>query len=146
MNIIYKEYITRPSLDSIFVFEFQSIMSLKTISWQNINSNTKYLEFITWREVIARKEEIRPDLKFCLDKLGLFNKHINLNLDDGPIFNYFSLTFTQLTEFNSIESFKHTYKSLENLFSTRKKDLEICFNTRNEELWIDGQRVPLINL
>lgn len=148
MNIIFKEYITRPSLDSIFVFEFEFSNELKFQSWLALSKikPTSYLEFITWREVIARKEEIRPDLKFYLDRLGLFNKHTKFNLDDGPMFNYFSLTFTQVTAFDSIESFEHLYEFWKkNILNTRKKNLEICSNTRNEELWIDGQLVPLVN-
>lgn len=145
MSIIFKECITRPSLDSIFVFEYDQLnIQKQIISWTNFFGpkclSTSYVEFITWREVIGRKEEIRPDIKYFLNKHGLFNEQQNcVDLNKGPTFNYFSLFFTQVTEFPSYEIFIETYESLEYLFNKRKMQTNICSNTRNTELWVDGK-------
>ena len=110
MSVLYKSQITRPSLDDLFFFESMVLRDLSIFFTHPINDKVdigvsgciSYTieEIISWDEIFLRKEELRPDLKYQI-------RSNNLSKDDmvgiGPKFNPFSLTYTELFEYNSWE-------------------------------------------
>ena len=110
MSVLYKSQVTRPSLDDLFFFEsFIALQDLSIFFTCPINDKVDIVsgcisytveEIISWNEIFLRKEELRPDLKYQI-------RSNNLSKDDivgiGPKFNPFSLTYTELFEYNSWE-------------------------------------------
>jgi hypothetical protein len=181
MTTTCKCTITRPSLDSLFVFELDEIIEKispnrrmimidrcpegKTI--EAIHADTvilesklsldspkiilkRYEEFISWDEVIERKNELRPDIRYRLDQLGILDRATNLNsYGEGPNFNPFSLTHTRNAVYETFEDWELHYnyffnqiledrKRYYNYFFKEKDTLESSLNTVHEELYIDG--------
>jgi len=181
MTTTCKCTITRPSLDSLFVFELNEIIEKtspnrrmvmidrcpedRTI--EGIHADTiilesklspdspkiilkRYEEFIYWNEVIVRKNELRPDIRYRLDQLGLLDNIENLNaISEGPNFNPFSLTHTRNAVYETFEDWELNYnyffnqmlegqKLYYNIFFKEKDIFESSLNTVHEELYIDG--------
>jgi hypothetical protein len=161
MTTVCKCTITRPSLDSLFVFEHDTfgfklaslhpdIIFAAHATTVNLESKLspnspkiilhRYEEFITWAELIKRKNELRPDLKYRLDQLGIFNIVTPLDIyGEGPLFNPFSLTHTRNAEYETFEDWQLNYDWVFGI-STDSKSLllEKSLNTVDEELYIDG--------
>lgn len=160
MTTICKCTITRPNLDSLFVFEYNSseliITTLNSELKRNLHASThiresnltptfpkvilhRYEEFITWAELIERKDELRPDLKYMLSQQGLLD--ITTILDtygEGPPFNPFSLTHTRSAEYETFEDWVLNYNWVFEQNTIAKIALETTVNTVDEELYIDG--------
>ena len=166
MTTTCKCTITRPSLDSLFVFEWANF-GLTTYSHiptivdkdvrQALHATSytiqsklfltspkiilhRYEEFITWNEIIERKHELRPDLRYIIEQSeGKFEDQSNI-YGEGPSFNPFSLTHTRNATYETFEDWKLNYDSFS--VNERKEDrlnrLKIVSNTLEEKLYIDG--------
>jgi hypothetical protein len=162
--------ITRPNLDSLFVFELaygfpgcdivmidrhprgRTVEALHADTFilesklsDYLNSDAKiildrYEEFIYWNEVIERKNELRPDIKYRLDQLGILDRSTDLSIyGEGPNFNPFSLTHTRTAKYETFEDWELNYHYVFDNFNTKSKDdLKNLLNTVHEELYIDG--------
>ena len=172
MTTACKCTIIRPSLDSLFVFELTEVESTKISILDNYFSfgsqaNTillesklspnspkiilhRYEEFITWKEILERKNELRPDLKYELDRLGLLDNIENLNaISEGPNFNPFSLTHTRVATYETFDDWllnynwacdmkKNTESKFNELYPNLNRGLDAVSNTVYEKLYIDG--------
>ena len=76
----------------------------------------EYAEFITWDQIFARENELRPDLKLIFNQ----NKYLYpienpLRTRTGPPYNPFSLTLTGRLTYKTFEEFHTCYnKCVEN--------------------------------
>jgi hypothetical protein len=181
MTTTCKCTITRPSLDSLFVFELDEIIekispnrkmimidrcpegrTIEALHADTVILESKlspgspkiilkrYEEFIYWNEVIERKNELRPDIRYRLDQLGLLANIENLNdISEGPNFNPFSLTHTRNAVYETFEDWELNYNYFFNQilegrkryysnFFKEKHTVESSLNTVHEELYIDG--------
>lgn len=162
MTTICKCTITRPSLSSMFVFEFTASefclvsssadlrLSRHSITQERESKLSpgspkiiyhRYEEFISWSEVIDRKNELRPDLKYTLDQLGILDIVKTSDIyGDGPTYNPFSLTHTRNAEYETFEDWQLNYNWVYDLtpISDRVALLAESLNTVDEKLYIDG--------
>ena len=183
MTTVCKCTITRPSLDSLFVFELpvygesypdpEMIIIDKNSGDITIEANyvvkalhadtfilesklslgspkiilQRYEEFISWDELIERKNELRPDIRHRLDHFGILDRTTNLNsYGEGPNFNPFSLTHTRNAVYETFEDWELNYNYynyynyyFNNLNPKNANDrLKNSLNTVQEELYIDG--------
>ena len=116
MTVLYKAQVTRPSLDDLFFFE---LVKSKNIFISPIDDTIKnsfsgcisytFEEMISWDEVFLRKEELRPDLKYQIESNSLTKDDM---IATGPKFNPFSLTYTELVEYNSWEDAMFAYQTM----------------------------------
>ena len=114
MSIIFKSKFTRKSLNHLFALEqdyeiyFGEYLNMKKLHCQ-------IEQLISWSEVFRRKQELRPDLNYYIDT---YNLTIDKMKNYGPSINPFSLTWTELWEYNSwsdaIEDYNHTF-TVENI-------------------------------
>jgi hypothetical protein len=162
---IYKICTTRPNIESLFNFELCAkndylIADEKSLNLSNQSSITtletvlfdqpseiifyRYEEFISWHEIFLRRNEIRPDIKYRLDELGLFEQKSVDMFGNGPKFNFLSLTHTERSEFESFEHWETYYNDSRKYLEERKNYNEICLNNVKEEISINGVN-PIYN-
>ena len=160
MTTTCKCTITRPSLDSLFVFEcggfdptlitvdkiVRDRLHARGYTLQSKLSPTspkiilhRYEEFITWNELIERKHELRPDLRYTIEQSKEKFEDLLDVYGEGPPFNPFSLTHTRNATYETFEDWKLNYDWV--LGNSTKEDrlnrLKIVSNTLEEKLYID---------
>jgi len=100
----------------------------------------EYAEFISWDEIFARENELRPDLKLRINQIKhLYPKDSPLRIKYGPRFNPFTLTLTGLFTFRTFDAFNTCYKtsySTENVAVWNKET--VINNQYFERLLIDN--------
>jgi hypothetical protein len=138
MSAVYKHITTRPTLDDIFWPEvWRNTRPLVPSITAPVVDNSTVIsvteeEAITWGEIASRIDEIRPDLKVWLlsktnelistpDDMVFFDP-TNTVIDNfvtnpefsgtRPNYNPFSLTFTTIHTFSSIEVLTEHYNLL----------------------------------
>lgn len=143
MSVIYKARFTRPSLNHMFVHEddpgnsrFPLIVPYQYI----LMKNHSYEELISWDEVFQRKQELRPDLRY---KIDFNNLTVDMMEGYGPRYNPFSLTCTEIWEYDSWEDAMTSY---DNTFTDEniKWFIDQCRKTENSyvgEHYINGVKV-----
>ena len=117
MSVVYKVTFTRPNFDSLFFLEaflagyntmFNSEVNITQYIFDPPQSNAKdysYEPNITWFEVNTRKHELRPDLLFYLDSIGIESIISNPTIyAPYPAWNPFSLSWTHLFTFDTVEN------------------------------------------
>ncbi len=152
MTVLYKAQVTRLSLDDLFFFEFLSDIQFDNhfvrpyVDITDLNESGLFSkcisytieEMISWDEVFLRKDELRPDLKYQINSK-------NLTKDDmdgiGPLYNPFSLTHTELVEYNSWEDAMSAYDTFFDLTYVIIDMLKQSNNTYIQEHYIDGIKV-----
>jgi len=167
MSVSFKVTVTRPSLESLFVYE--AMASRVYIGLGHYSANLKFLpeiiqpgfvssdyaESISWAEVASRKNELRADLKSWYDE----NNADNFSSDSetfgyGPDFNPFSLTYTIQMTYDTSENLVAGVTALmENLggvTTARNEFTQALIDTNNtvvEETYDDGNIISnLISL
>lgn len=155
MTVQHKVVVIRPSLDNLWFTESKSQYKPFGRSFQNkhvLNNDgittgfvsQVYEEQITWAEVFARKDELRPDLR---DLLATYDQEAYTTDTEefgiGPMFNPFTLTITLVTTYDTMEN---TTVGLDVLYSLDQISLidESLTEANNtitaEELLVDGIR------
>ena len=151
---------TRPDLDHVFFTEHANGTTLLEFQhnfvgayiYEQLNrmpdgfiENTTD-EFISWRDIISRKNELRSDLQTWLEQ-NEFSIQSNSQFDSddhyGPGINPFSTTFTHHTTFDSIENAK-VFLRLFRLEDTMRTTIATTNNT--VEFYLDGNLVDLDTL
>jgi hypothetical protein len=103
-------------------------------------------EFISWRDIISRKNELRSDLQTWLEQNEFYiqnNSQFESDEHYGPGMNPFSTTFTHHTTFESIENAKDFLRLLRLTDDT----LSAIERTNNVvEFYIDGNLVDIDTL
>jgi hypothetical protein len=152
MTVLYKAQVTRSSLDDLFFFEFLpgyyynnyfihpylDIVDLNEAGLFPKCISYTIKEMISWDEVFLRKDELRPDLKYQINSK-------NLTKDDmygiGPLYNPFSLTLTELAEYNSWEDAMSAYDTFFDRTYVIIDMLKQSNNTYIQEHYINGIKV-----
>lgn len=133
MRIKYYQTYTRPSLDHFFAME-------KTAGASGLFPNNypvavlTYDESITWAELIARKEELRPDL---LDWLEMYDPSDFDNTEvwgTGPSWNPLELTYHSCLDFPDLETARHAYDAFSTTIETLKTYVAETSNTFAERI------------
>ena len=143
MSVVYKVTITRPNYDSLFFMELTPEFNLAT-SWlgysQSYVRTISYEPTITWSELYARKHELRPDLLFFLDSIDIesITKYPS-TYAPYPFWNPFSLSWTHLITFDTVEELPNTIEA----FTGPVEEIKDMINSVGstviyEELLIDG--------
>lgn len=109
MSIILKSKFTRISLDHLFALELRSMFPrLYSCMLLFIPPDPPPLvkkrtlgELISWQEIFQRKQELRPDLRYIINTKNFTSDIIN---EYDPYFNPFSLTWTEIWEYDSWDS------------------------------------------
>jgi hypothetical protein len=145
VTVLYKAQSIRPSINDIFTFECPMVFNLfetksmapfgkDTPGWINLT----YEELTSWEEIFNRKDELRPDLKNIIQYYTLRDMGTS-----SPIYNPFSLTFTELWEFDSLENAKTTIDNILNDdgINILTKNIILSNNIFIEKLFINGVKV-----
>ena len=103
-------------------------------------------EFISWRDIISRKNELRSDLQTWLEQ-NEFSIQSNSQFENddhyGPGINPFSLTFTHHSTFDTIENATVFLR----LFRLSEEGINAISTTNNTvEFYIDGNLVDINTL
>ncbi len=135
MSVVYKITITRPNLDSLCFLEGLRPSFDLSILWIKF---TPYEPMITWSELYARKSELRPDLLFLLDSIGIESIISNPNIyAPYPSWNPLSLSWTRLIAFDTVVD-ALTFISLEPSDLVQEWINTVGSTVTYEELLIDG--------
>ena len=146
MSVVYKITITRPNLDSLCFLEGGvlrpildlSILWIKLPPYIGCEYLTPYEPMITWSELYARKSELRPDLLFLLDSIGIESIISNPNIyAPYPSWNPLSLSWTRLIAFDTVVD-ALTFISLEPSDLVQEWINTVGSTVTYEELLIDG--------
>jgi hypothetical protein len=154
VTVLYKAQSIRPSINDLFAFECPMVFNLfetesmapfgKGISGWMFGKDTPgwinltYEELISWEEIFNRKDELRPDLKNIIQYYTLTDMGTS-----SPMYNPFSLTFTELWEFDSLENAKTTIDNILNDdgINILTKNIILSNNIFIEKLFINGVKV-----
>ena len=150
MTVLYRAQVIRPSLDDLFFIEFVNPGDIFISPIINTVNNEigyfsecisyTYEEMIFWDEVFLRKDELRPDLKYQIESNSLTKDDM---VGIGPNFNPFSLTYTELAEYNSWEDAMSAYHIMfpDGIEFGIIDVLKQSNNTYVQEHYIDGIKV-----
>jgi len=111
MTTVYKIISTRPSLDDNFWFEPTEefcILSTTAVIYNIFDHYPGFVGYkvapaITWDEIIARKNQLRPDLRGDLDQCS------NIAVGSVPLYNPFELVSITEFEFETFDHFDTAY-------------------------------------
>lgn len=163
MSVLLKIKTTRPDLQEKFFFE--CFIDWEQRPWveaieAGLASQPGLIratleEHCPREELVARRDELRDDLKFMADDCMDFEPEYlddplmsgwpSWGADMSPPFNPFSLTFTTHLEFDTVENALNWYNNLtfpdDSLWSI-KELISTHNNTIEEHLFVDGIEVP----
>lgn len=135
MSIVYKVTITRPNFDSLCFCE--AVLGVNFMLHLNpaMGITFSYEPMITWSELYSRKHELRPDLLFVINSIGIESIISNPDIYGSyPLWNPFSLSYTHLITYPTIDllNFPEPYTSVKNAIHT------VGSTVTYEELFVDG--------
>lgn len=133
MKVKYYQTYTRPSLDHFFAMEkmagsiglFPGVFPIATLT---------YDEFISWGELIARKNELRPDI---LDWLETNDPSIFENTEfwgNGPSWNPLATTYHSILEFADLATAHAAYDAFKEHIETLRGYVTETSNTFSEKI------------
>ncbi len=135
MSVVYKITITRPNLDSLCFLERLPGLDPPFVQWGKI---LLYEPMITWSELYARKYELRPDLLFLLDSIGIKSTTSNPTIyAPHPSWNPLSLSWTSSHTFDTVVD-ALTFINLEPHDLIQEQINTVGSTVTYEELLIDG--------
>lgn len=166
MSIVLKIKTTRPSLQDKFWFEYfldwderphvDAIEAGLALQPGLIRATLE--EHVTREEVVARRNELREDLKFIADLCMDFEPEYLDDLlmmgfpswgaDMSPPFNPFVLTHTVNLEFDTQANAENWYNNIAYADENLQSQLDLIQthnNTVEEHLYVDGTEVPLVS-
>jgi hypothetical protein len=145
VTVLYQPSYHRSSTNDLFAFEcfmffnlFETMSIFDPIKLGPGCIRLTYEELISWEEIFNRKDELRPDLKNIIQSYKLTDMGTFL-----PVYNPFSLTFTELWEFDTLENAKTTISNIfnEDGVNLLTENIILFNNIFTEKLFIDGVEV-----
>ncbi len=135
MSIVYKVTITRPDFDRLCFFEVLPLYDFTDDFPCSFGVTLSYEPVITWSELYSRKHELRPDLLFFINSIGI--ESIISNPDSYgsyPLWNPFSLSYTHFITYPTMYALNlpEPYTSIKNAIHT------VGSTVTYEELFVDG--------
>jgi hypothetical protein len=164
MAVIYKEIITRPSVNDMFYFESlgesynfeifdfdidpsDTLMTRSSnpyvATWPLVGLvSAVYENLISWQEILTRRNELRADLKDILTVEFLNNKISTFGSDHLCYLNPFSTTLVSTGVSDTLENFVTSYNNcvtaLTDLTEYTITQAKLYNNVVSEVLIIDG--------
>jgi hypothetical protein len=135
VSIVYKVTITRPDFDRLCFFEVLPLYDFTDDFPCSFGVTLSYEPVITWSELYSRKHELRPDLLFFINSIGI--ESIISNPDSYgsyPLWNPFSLSYTHFITYPTMYALNlpEPYTSIKNAIHT------VGSTVTYEELFVDG--------
>jgi hypothetical protein len=159
MSVLYKFKITKPNISAQFYIDSNPSDQLNfandsstlaqyvglnleesTLSAPGKQSIPKYEEVITWNEVWERRNELRVSEKSLAEASWNDGDNGYTDIYPYPLVNPFTLTYTQILVFDTLENLITTYN---NILSNDKvtelvSEATAANNVITEEIFVDG--------